>query len=203
MVLSGRHKNYYGRNALHFLKADAVASHIPLQANQSHLIYCVLILRMLVARQSVVNLYRKLCPAKRGIRPKKGRIQSDTSFLLFNLLAVNHKPGSVVDGHLSGTPVTRRLKPPFREMSDQLSLPFKRCSGWGLQRPYVTIQAGELLPRLSTLTCQSRRYLSVALSLESPPQGVSLHPVLWSPDFPHTLCATICFTATKLVFVIL
>ncbi len=113
----------------------------------------------------------------------------DTSFSLFNLLAANHKPGSVVDGHLSGTSVTRRLKPPFREMSDQLSLPFKRCSGWGLQRPYVTIQAGELLPRLSTLTCKSRRYLSVALSLESPPQAVSLHPVLWSPDFPHTNCA--------------
>ena len=45
------------------------------------------------------------------------------------------------------------------------------------------------------LPAKSRRYLSVALSLESPPQAVSLHPVLWSPDFPHTLCATICFTA--------
>ena len=29
------------------------------------------------------------------------------------------------------------------------------------------------------------RYLSVALSLESPPPDVIRHPALWSPDFPH------------------
>ena len=47
------------------------------------------------------------------------------------------------------------------------------------------------------LPAKGGRYLSVALSLESPPQAVSLHPVLWSPDFPHItavpLCATIWF----------
>ena len=31
----------------------------------------------------------------------------------------------------------------------------------------------------------SWRYISVALSLESPPPDVIRHPALWSPDFPH------------------
>ena len=47
--------------------------------------------------------------------------------------------------------------------------------------------AGELLPRLSILTAQVRRYISVALSLESPPPDVIRHPALWSSDFPHTV----------------
>lgn len=66
--------------------------------------------------------------------------------------AAIRKPGSVVDGHLSGTNVTACLKPPLPEMSGRLSLRVRRCSEWGLQRPYVTIGAGELLPRLFTLT---------------------------------------------------
>ena len=32
-----------------------------------------------------------------------------------------------------------------------------------------------------------RRYLSVALALESPPPAVNWHPALRCPDFPHTL----------------
>ena len=50
--------------------------------------------------------------------------------------------------------------------------------------------AGELLPRLSILTAaKPRRYISVALSLESPPPDVIRHPALWSSDFPHTVIA--------------
>jgi len=30
-----------------------------------------------------------------------------------------------------------------------------------------------------------QRYLSVALSLGSPPLGITQHPALWSPDFPR------------------
>ena len=30
-----------------------------------------------------------------------------------------------------------------------------------------------------------RRFISVALALESPPPDVIRHPALWSPDFPH------------------
>ena len=104
---------------------------------------------------------------------------------IFQIYAANSKPGSVVDGHLSGIYVAAYLKPPSQEMSGKLSLLVRCCSGWGLQHPLVTKGVGELLPRLFTLTCSCRRYLSVALSLKSPPQAVSLHPALWSPDFPH------------------
>ena len=45
--------------------------------------------------------------------------------------------------------------------------------------------AGELLPRLSILTGKIRRFLSVALSLESPPAAVSSYLALRSPDFPR------------------
>ena len=55
---------------------------------------------------------------------------------------------------------------------------FASCTGWGLQRGRVTSPPGELLPRLSILTRGFRpgRFLSVALSLESPPPAVSRHP---------------------------
>ena len=46
-------------------------------------------------------------------------------------------------------------------------------------------QSGSLLHHHSTLTSQGWRYISVALSLESPPPDVIWHPALWSPDFPH------------------
>ena len=60
------------------------------------------------------------------------------------------------------------------------------CTRWGLQHGLVAKPVGELLPRLSSLTGKIRRYISVALSLESPPPAVSWHPALWCPDFPRT-----------------
>jgi len=52
----------------------------------------------------------------------------------------------------------------------------------------VTARTGELLPHPFTLTLLRRSevggFLSVALSLGSPPVPVKNHPVLWSPDFP-------------------
>ena len=44
---------------------------------------------------------------------------------------------------------------------------------------------GSLLHCPSNLTCICRRYISVALSLESPLPDVIRHPALWSPDFPR------------------
>ncbi len=67
--------------------------------------------------------------------------------------------------------------------------PIWPCSGWGLPSRPVSRAAGELLPHLFTLT-GSRipgtlgGVLSVALSLGSPPVGVTHHPALRSPDFP-------------------
>ena len=46
-------------------------------------------------------------------------------------------------------------------------------------------KTGKLLPYPSTLTRKIWRYISVALSLESPPPDVIRHPALRSPDFPH------------------
>ena len=62
--------------------------------------------------------------------------------------------------------------------------PFQSCSEWGLHCHLSYHRCGELLPRLSILTAK-RRFISVALSLESPPPDVIRHPALWSSDFPH------------------
>ena len=67
------------------------------------------------------------------------------------------------------------------------------CTGWGLQRKPVTRNPGELLPRLSILTGPeihpNRRFISVALSLESPPPAVSRHPCPAVPGLSSYLAA--------------
>ena len=55
----------------------------------------------------------------------------------------------------------------------------------GFTWPHNRLCAGELLPRLSTLTRVCGRYLSVALSLGSPPPDVIRYPALWCTDFPR------------------
>ncbi len=60
----------------------------------------------------------------------------------------------------------------------------------GFAGPVRHRTAGALLPHHFTLTAHvARRYLSVALSVGSPRQAVSLHPALRSPDFPQAACA--------------
>ena len=54
----------------------------------------------------------------------------------------------------------------------------------GFTEPHGFPYAGELLPRRSTLT-QDGRYISVALSLGSPPAAVSRYLALRSSDFPR------------------
>ena len=50
-------------------------------------------------------------------------------------------------------------------------------------------RAGELLPRLSTLTRQKPGGISLLhFPLRSPSAAVSRYPALRSPDFPHTRC---------------
>ena len=95
-------------------------------------------------------------------------------------LAAN--PG--VDGRATrGSPDLRR----------HFTLPIWPCSGWGLPRPASHPAAGELLPHHFTLTLRwhtsAGRYVSVALSLGSPPLVVSQHPALWSSDFPRRSAA--------------
>ena len=62
------------------------------------------------------------------------------------------------------------------------------CSGWGLpSQPVAWMLVSSYLafPPLPVPSGGHRRYISVALSLESPPLGVTQHPALWSSDFPQ------------------
>ena len=85
-----------------------------------------------------------------------------------------------------------------RKLPNQLSATFSRNIGpmrknlsavllrIGFAEPCSCQHAGELLPRRSILTQKIfRRYISVALSLGSPPAAVSRYPALWSSDFPR------------------
>ena len=83
-----------------------------------------------------------------------------------------------LDGHLSRTAVTSSLQQPTREQTGRLTLPVWSCFGWGLQSPACYQAGGSLLHCLSTLTARGQRYISVALSLESPPPDVIWHPAL-------------------------
>jgi hypothetical protein len=65
---------------------------------------------------------------------------------------------------------------------------FGLSPGGVYQAAAVAGGTGELLPRLFTLTSGTGGgVFSVALSLGSPPLGVTQHPALWSPDFPRAL----------------
>lgn len=75
------------------------------------------------------------------------------------------------------------------------AFPIRSCCGWGLPGGLVTAIPGGLLHHHFALTGQSRRYVSVALSLRSPSLGVTQHPALRSSDFPQarrpaTACST-------------
>ena len=114
-------------------------------------------------------------------------------------------PQKAMDGHSSGTPVTERLSRPTRRTVRKLTrgpkppvLPIRSCSRWGLPCRPRRRGRGALLPHPFTLTNGPRNelrrvggLLSVALSLGSPPPGVTRHrvsvePGLSSPcGFPH------------------
>src|SRR5688500_4159409 len=95
------------------------------------------------------------------------------------------------DGHLSRTPVARRLKRPNprARTGRPFALLFGLAPGGVCLADAVTRAAGELLPHRFTLTALRRRYVSVALSVGSPPLAVSQHPALRSPDFPPAAVA--------------
>ena len=97
-------------------------------------------------------------------------------------------------GHSARPAVARRLMRPTREHKDgppsgepegsRRSLSWS-CTGWGLPCRRGHPQRGELLPRHFNLTGpKAGGVFSVALSLGSPPLGITQHPALWSSDFP-------------------
>ena len=94
-------------------------------------------------------------------------------------------------GHLSRLTVTDKLKRCSRYSVGRTALltDTQSCSGWGLHGILCYHNIGELLPRLSILTGQALRFISVALSLKSPSPDVIRHPVLCCSDFPHGIYA--------------
>ena len=99
-----------------------------------------------------------------------------------------YKPSSVIGGHLSRPIVTGGFKRNPESIDGPSQTLFRFLLRVGFTSRTSRQAAGELLPHLSTLTHARRhmRYLSVALSLGSPPPGVTRHPALCSSDFPHT-----------------
>ena len=92
-----------------------------------------------------------------------------------------YKPGSVSNSNLSGPLVAEGFKPPGRGPPGKRYLLFAGLLRIGFTQPHGLPHAGELLPRLSILTVQKRRFFSVALSLESPPAAVSSYPCPMKP----------------------
>ena len=103
-------------------------------------------------------------------------------------------PPPAGDGHSSGTPVTGRLVRPTRAAAaetrprrrsrDPGAAPTWSCSRWGLPCRRRCRRRGALLPHPFTLARWPKRaggLLSVALSLGSPPPGVTRHRVPVEP----------------------
>ena len=65
-----------------------------------------------------------------------------------------------------------------------ISLPIRSCSRWGLHSHIVTYMLVSSYLTFPPLPSKAGRYISVALSLESPPLAVNQHPALRSSDFP-------------------
>ena len=97
------------------------------------------------------------------------------------------KPGSVENGHLSRREVANALK---RYCGNRAGSPV-RSLHLAPDGVYMTAQSPgrrcALAAPFHPYRGRPRRYLSVALALESPPPAVSRHPALRCPDFPHAL----------------
>ena len=113
------------------------------------------------------------------------------------------KPGSVVDGHLSRTAITRRLKQPTRDSNGTgRPLPLLGLTpGGGCQAARVTTGAGGLLHHLFTITGAADALApncpgclpfcgpspSGNAPFGAPRLDVIQLRTLWSPDFPRPL----------------
>lgn len=91
------------------------------------------------------------------------------------------KPGSVVDSHLSWSVVANSILRLFRNGTSSPICSCQPCFGRGLHGSRRYRRDGGLLPHLSILTCWRRRFISVALSLESPLPAVNRRPCSVKP----------------------
>ena len=101
-------------------------------------------------------------------------------------VSVACKPSSVFGGHLSRPTVAGGFKRNPESLTGRLKRSFVSCSEWGLHRGQVARPRVSSYLAFPPLHAKGVRYLSVALSLGSPPPGVTRHPALRSSDFPHT-----------------
>lgn len=102
-----------------------------------------------------------------------------------------------LNDHLSRPAVTNRFKRPTRERDGQPHDSLCGLASSGVYRAcpvtrtavssylaFPPLLAASFISKRERRNC--KRYISVALSLGSPPPGVTRHPALWSPDFPHS-----------------
>ena len=144
---------------------------------------------------------------------KSGKFRPLSQSKIRKLCQSVYKPGSVppdcsgLDGHSSGTTVSRRLKQPTRMTEagaapgarKPLVIPIWSCSRWGFPCRTRYRPRGALLPHHFTLTLNPKTkggIFSVALSLGSPPPAINRHrfsvePGLSSsPEGPATIQPT-------------
>ena len=109
-------------------------------------------------------------------RPEGRRESKSVSRVLYWMIIYL---GAAVTGRLERSTLHRNAR---RAAASKVHMILHRI---GFTWPHNRLCAGELLPRLSTLTRVCGRYLSVALSLGSPPPDVIRYPALWCTDFPR------------------
>ena len=116
----------------------------------------------------------------------------------------DYKPGSVIDSHLSRRSVAAALKPPPRKRPGRPYASSTVLHRIEFTAPQCSHAAGELLPRLSTLTPRAGRYFSVALFLKSPSAGVTRYPCPVEPGLSSRPAfrpgrATVCLTRLSIL----
>ena len=121
-----------------------------------------------------------------GIRKKRGQNLPAAPVCSKMSVSVACKPSSVFGGHLSRPTVAGGFKRNPESLTGRLKRSFVSCSEWGLHRGQVARPRVSSYLAFPPLHAKGVRYLSVALSLGSPPPGVTRHPALRSSDFPHT-----------------
>ena len=139
--------------------------------------------------KALSHILRHFSAKKHAGTKKHGRKKSSLPRICIKKMSVSVacKPSSVFGGHLSRPTVTGGFKRNPESLTGRLKRSFVSCSEWGLHRGQVAKPRVSSYLAFPPLHAKGVRYLSVALSLGSPPPGVTRHPALRSSDFPHTL----------------
>ena len=134
-------------------------------------------------------------PAPAGAEPKRKDADAPSQK---NVSEHARKPSSVLDDHLSRPDVAMRVQAIAGARRAAACAPIPSCTRWGLQHGQVAKPWVSSYLTFPPLPRKPGRYLSVALSLESPPPAVSRHPALRCSDFPHAFRPAIVWTSRSL-----